>query len=75
MCLIKCQPHTLIHDRIQWKCCNHEILKAIKSLKSEYDLKFYFLHMKSNENRATLKYLETITSNVKILGKKIENER
>ena len=74
MCLIKCQSHTLIHGRIQWKHCNPKILKTVKLLNSEWDLKLYFLHMKFNESRPTLKHPETINGNVKSLSKRIENE-
>ena len=42
---------------------------------SEWDLNFYFLHMKSDEVGTTLKNPKTINGNVKILGKRIENER
>ena len=37
-------------------------------LNSEWDLRFYFLHMKSDEVRATLKHPETINGNVKNLS-------
>jgi hypothetical protein len=63
--LIKCQFHTLIHDRIQWKHCN---LANLEILNFEWDLKFYFLHMKSNEVGTTLKHPETINGNVKNLN-------
>ena len=39
------------------------------------DLKFYFLHIKSNEVGTTLKDPETINGNVKNLMKMIENKR
>ena len=32
--LIKCKFHTLIHDRIQWKCCNPANLEILKTGKS-----------------------------------------
>ena len=44
-------------------------------LNSEWDLKFYFLHMESGEVGTTFKHPETINGNVKILSKRIENER
>ena len=71
MCLIKCQSHTLIHDRTQWKHCNPEIVKNVKSVNLEWDQKFYFRHLKS----MTLKHPETINDNVENLSKRIENER
>jgi hypothetical protein len=52
-----------MRDRIQSKCCNPtnpEILKTVKSAGFEWDMKFYFLHMKSNEVGTTLKHPETI---------------
>jgi hypothetical protein len=75
MLLIKCQFHTLIYYRIQWKRCNPanlEILKTVKLLNFEWDLKFYFLHMKSNEVGTTLKHPETINGNVKNLSKRMQ---
>ena len=75
MCLIKCQSHTLILDKIQWNCCNLEILKKLLSLLNfEWDLNFYFLHMKFDEVGTTLKHPETINGNVQNLSKMIENE-
>ena len=74
MCLTKCQSHTLIHDRIQWKHCNHETLKLLSLLNFEWDLKFYFLHMKSNEVGTTLKHPNTVNGNIKKLSKRIGNE-
>ena len=44
-------------------------------LNFEWDLKFYFLHMKSKEAETSLKLLVTINGNVKILSKTIEIER
>jgi hypothetical protein len=38
----------------------------------EWDLKFYFLHMKSNEVGTTLKHPETINGNVKNLSKRMK---
>ena len=73
MCLIKFQSLALIYDRIQWKRCNPEILKTIK-WDLEWDLKFYFLKMKSDEVGTTRKHPETINGNVKNLRKRIENE-
>jgi hypothetical protein len=32
--LIKCQFHTLLHDRIQWKHCNPANLEILKTVKS-----------------------------------------
>ena len=49
--------------------------KLLSLLNFEWDLKFYFLHMKSDELGTTLKHLETINGNVKNLSKMIENER
>ena len=60
MCLIKCQSHTLVHDRIWCKLCNPEILKTVSLLNFEWDLKLYFLHMKSDEVGTTLKHPKTI---------------
>ena len=54
-----------------------EILKSWKLLSllnSKRDLKFYFLHMKSDEVGTTLKHPEAINGNVKNLSKRIENE-
>lgn len=45
---IQCQFHTLIHNRIQYKCCNPDnpkILKTIKSTNFEWDMRFYFLYI------------------------------
>ena len=30
--LIKCQSHTLIHDRMQWKCCNLANLEILETV-------------------------------------------
>ena len=49
--------------------------KLISLLNSEWDLKFYFLHMKSDEVGTILKHPKTINGNVKNLSKMIENER
>ncbi len=38
----------------------------------ELNMKFYFLHMKDDENGTTLKHVETINVNVKKLSKRIE---
>jgi hypothetical protein len=64
-------PVPYCHDRIQWKHCNLANLEILKTvvLNFEWDLKFYFLHMKSNEVGTTLKHLETINGNVKNLSK------
>jgi hypothetical protein len=57
---------------------NITILPILKSYKQlillnvEWDLKFYFLHVKSNEVRTTLKHLETINGNVKNLSKRMK---
>ena len=48
--------------------------KLVRLLNSEWDMKFYFLHMKSDEVGTTLKHLETINGNVKNLSKRIKNE-
>ena len=66
MLLIKCQSNTILHDRIQCKHCNPRILKIAKFTE---DMKFYFLHMESNEVETTLKHPETINGNVKNLLK------
>ena len=44
-------------------------------LNFEWDLKFYFLHMKSDEVGTTLKHPNTLNGNVKNLSKGIENKR
>ena len=62
-----CQSLTLIQDRIQWKCCNPKILKLLSMLNYEWDLRFYFLHMKSDEVGTTLKHPKTINGNAKKL--------
>jgi hypothetical protein len=49
--------------------------KLLSLLNFEWDLKFYFLHMKSNEVGTTLKHSETINGIVKKLSKRIEKER
>ena len=49
--------------------------KLLSVLNFEWDLKFYFLHMKSDEVGTTLKHPETINDNVNNLSKMIENER
>jgi hypothetical protein len=61
---------------------NATILPTLKSrkllnnlLNSEWDIKFYFLHIKSNEVGTTLKHPETINGNVKNLSKTIEMVR
>jgi hypothetical protein len=57
---------------------NVSILPILKSLKLlslrnfEWYLKFYFLHMKSNEVGTTLKHPETINGNVKNLSKRMK---
>ena len=48
--------------------------KLLSLLNSEWNLKFYFLRMNSDEVGTTLKHPETINGNVKILSKRIENE-
>lgn len=40
----------------------------VRYARFEWDLKFYFISMKSNEVRITLKHLETINDNVKNLS-------
>ena len=60
---------------MQWNRCNPEILKILSLLNFEWDKKFYFLHLKSDEVRTTLKHPETINGNVKNSSKMIENER
>ena len=65
MCLIKCQSHTLLYDRTQWKHYNPEILKTVKSVNFEWDKKFYILHLKSDEVGTSLKHPETINGNDK----------
>ena len=49
--------------------------KLVSLLNFEWDLKFYFLHMKFDEVDTTLKHPETINGNVKNLGKRMENKR
>ena len=49
--------------------------KNIFPLNFEWDLKFYFLHMKSDNIGTTLKHPETINGNFKNLSERIENER
>ena len=49
--------------------------KLLTLLNFEWDRKFYFLHLKSDEVGTTLKHPETINGNVKNLSKRIENER
>ena len=46
--------------------------KLLSLLNFEWDLKFYFLHMKSNKVGTTLKHPETINGNVKNLSKRME---
>jgi hypothetical protein len=46
--------------------------KLLSLLNFEWDLKFYFLHMKSNEVGTTLKHPETINGNVKNLSKRMK---
>ena len=43
--------------------------KLLSLLNSEWDLKFYFLHMNSDEVGTTLKHPETINGNGKNLSK------
>jgi hypothetical protein len=52
-----------------------ESLKLLSLLNYEWHMKFYFLHMKSNEVGTTLKHSETIDGNVKILSKRIGKVR
>ena len=50
---------------------NFAILKSLKFLSPlnfEWDLKFYFLHMKFDEAGTNLKHPETINGNVKNLS-------
>jgi hypothetical protein len=46
--------------------------KLLSLLNFAWDLKFYFLHMKSNEVGTTLKHPETINGNVKNLSKRMK---
>jgi len=46
--------------------------KLLSLLNFEWDLKFYFVHMKSNEVGTTLKHPETINGNVKNLSKRMK---
>jgi hypothetical protein len=65
------------HCAIPWKLynpANLKILKLFSPLNSEWDIKLYFLHMKSNEVGTTLKHPETTNGNVKNLRKMIENK-
>jgi hypothetical protein len=50
---------------------NVAILPILKTrlLNFEWDMRFYFLHMKSDEVGTTLKHPETINGNVKNLSK------
>ena len=48
--------------------------KLLSLLNFEWDLKFYFLHMTSDEDGTMLKHTETINGNVKNLSKRIKNE-
>jgi hypothetical protein len=48
--------------------------KLLSPLNFEWDMKFCFLHMKSNEVGTTLKHPETINGNVKNLSKRIKRE-
>ena len=43
--------------------------KLLSLFNSEWDLKFHFLHMNSDEVETTLKHPETINGNVKNLSK------
>jgi len=47
----------------------------MEMLNYEWDMKFYFIHIKSDEVGATLKHLGTINGNVKNLSKRMEKER
>ena len=49
--------------------------KLLSLLNFEWDLKFYLLHIKSDEVGTTLKHSETINGNVKNLSKRMENKR
>ena len=65
------------HCAIQWKHykpTNPKILKRLSLLNSEWDMKFHFLHMKSDEVGTTLKHPETINGNVKTLSKRIKRK-
>jgi hypothetical protein len=57
-------PHALIESN-----GSVAILKKCSLLNFEWDLKFYFLCMKSNEVGTSLKHPETINGNVKKLNK------
>ena len=46
--------------------------KLLSLLNFEWDMKFYFLHMKSDEVGTTLKHSETINGNVKNLSKRMK---
>jgi hypothetical protein len=46
--------------------------KPLSLLNFEWDLKFYFLHMKSNEVGTTLKHHEIVNGNVKNLSKRMK---
>jgi len=69
--LIKCQSHTFIRDRVQWKCLNstnHEILKTMKSVEfwMVYEVLF---HMEFDEVGTSFKHPQIINGNVKNLSK------
>jgi hypothetical protein len=48
--------------------------KLLSLLNFECDLKFYFLHMKSNEVATVLKHPETINGNIKNLSKRMKRK-
>jgi len=48
---------------------SNENVAILLILKFEWDMKFYFLYVKSNEVGTTLKDLETINGNVKNISK------
>ena len=49
--------------------------KLLSLLNFEWSMKFYFLHMKSDEVGNFLKHTGKISGNVKNLSKRIEKER
>ena len=69
MCLIKYQSHTLIHNRIQWKRCNPEILKIVKFvefwMRSKILLFAYELRWGWNHSNILKKLMEMLKIEVK----------
>ena len=51
---------------------SYQSWKLLSLLDFEWDMKFYFLHMKSDEVVTIFKHPETINGNVKNLSKRIK---